>query len=150
MPFVKFLRKHWSKTLIAFVLLYIFLPIDDIEESLGMTSGRMSFITKHGRLAPYPKERTHCLARHSPSWFTDEYFIFFSAKPDIITAWLKQSPGVVEGKAETLSNGSTRYYLKSDAVQGHLDVTSDLTQVGIVMGFSWDGLTQAPLVPTRQ
>jgi len=147
MAALKFLKMHWGKLAVLLVILYFVLPFDDIEEHLGLTSGRVRFVLNHGRLAPLPRDSTDFKARHNPSWFTDIYFVYFVATPEVISDWLKHSPGVEEGRTEILPNGSTRYYLKTAGSAGHLDVSADGKQVGIEMGSSWDGLGQAPLVP---
>ena len=150
---LNFLRLNRYKvfaSIVAILSLYIFLPIDDIEENFGLASGRMAFIQNNGRLARFPTFGVGLWISHHPSFFTDIYRVHLRARPDIIADWLERSPGVNEGSSEKLSNGTLRYHLKTSGIAGHLDVSPDGREVGIEIGTSWDGLSQAPLVPSGQ
>jgi len=131
---LKFLGRHWGKIILLLLAFYIFGPIDEIEESLGLTSSRMAMTLKWARLAPFPKDIKDYTIRRSQGIFHLSYTGSFSAQPEIINDWLKQSPGVREGLAEPGTN--TTYDLQTlfEGLQGEIVVSPDHTHVSFSVG----------------
>ena len=134
---LKFLRRHWGKLLVLLILLYFFLPIDDIEESLGITSGRMTFILQDGRLAPFPKNLTDLKLGHSVGLFHCIWTGSFSATAEVVSEWLKNSPGVQEGDT-TQGPIGPRYVLQTKSLPGYIDVTDEGRHVSLLIGLTRD------------
>ncbi len=127
---VKFLVKHWGKIVLLLLAFYLFGPIDQIEETLGITSSRMHAATVYGRLAPFPKDTKNFTVTSRQGMFSLLYSGSFSAKPEIIADWLKQSPGVREGLMKILPDHSTQYTLEAKgSFEGKIIVSSDHTHV---------------------
>ncbi|MCE0521517.1 MAG: hypothetical protein LV480_01230 [Methylacidiphilales bacterium] len=135
---MKFLSKHWGKIFLLLVVFYILAPIDQVEECLGLTSGRMTAALRIGRLAPFPKDRKNFQIGFHEGIFHALYMGSFSDRPEVIAKWLKDSPGVQEGDSETLYGGSTRYILQTAGWPGYVDVSPDRTGVSFMIGQTLD------------
>jgi hypothetical protein len=112
---LQFLRRHWGKLLLVLFVLWFFGYVDDFEEKLGITSGRMTFILHDGRLAPFPKNLTDLKLGHSVGMFHYTWTISFSARAEVVSEWLKDSPGVQDGDA-TLGPFGPRYVLQTKSL----------------------------------
>jgi hypothetical protein len=86
---VNFLRRHGGKILLLIVLLYVFGFIDDTEQCLGFTSGRMAEVQRMGRLASFPKERKDFKLWVSSGMIHSLWKDSFSARPEVVDEWLK-------------------------------------------------------------
>jgi len=77
--------------------------------------------------------------------------IYFIAKPEIVSNWLKASPGVNEAKQETLADGTTRYPLwnTTTGAAGVVYVSGSKTEVGLNLGSALDGPTVNSPIPPR-
>jgi len=144
---LKLFRKHWGKLLLALFVLWFFGFVDEAVESMGFTSERMASIQQAGRLAPFPLERSNQKVTHSTGMFHDHYSIYFTAKPDVVSSWMNDSPGIKEAKPEVKPDGSTCYRLGPG--RGFVYISSDLTEVGIAVGLTIDSPYAHSPIPPR-
>jgi len=144
MTVMKFLRRHWGKLLILAVVAYIWLPVDNIEEGLGLTSGRMARIEKVCLLAPFPEHLSQLDVRSDSGIFHYVVTIYFRAPPEEIEAWLQSSPSIAGARVEQVPYPLPD--LKSEAGEGYwpltqyhvnpgvVEVSANKNEVGIVLG----------------
>lgn len=85
---------------------------------------------KLGRLAPFPEEIKDFSIIKIEDPFTTGSKGSFSCSPQVIKNWLRNSPGVVEGKQKVQPDGSYLYVLKTIfGGYGVLKITSDYKNV---------------------
>jgi hypothetical protein len=150
MTALRFLSRHWGKLLLAAFVFWLFGFIDYVDEaveSMGLTSERMAAIQKGERLAPFPRERSNLKVTHSTGMFHDTYSIYFKAKPNVVSSWMDDSPGIKEAKTEVKPDGSTCYRLGPG--RGFVYIACDRTEVGIAVGFTIDSPYAHSPIPPR-
>jgi len=111
---------------------YLFGPTNEIDNALGLNRQSMIDCTlKWGQLAPFPQEIRDFHIKVEGNMFTRGFRGSFSAQPEIIQTWLKESPGVRDGQHETQPDGSSHHILKpgEGASYGELIVSPDQTHV---------------------
>jgi hypothetical protein len=111
---------------------YLFGPTNEIDNAFGLHRSSMIECTlKWGQLAPFPKGISNFTIKTEGSSFSRTFTGSFSAQPNVIDAWLKQSPGVRDGQTETQPNASTKCVLKTGegAAYGEITISADHTSV---------------------
>jgi hypothetical protein len=118
---------------------YLFGPTNEIDNALGLHRSSMIECTlKWGQLAPFPNEINNFTIAAEGNFFTRTFTGSFSAQPNVIEKWLRQSSGVRDGHAETLPNASTKYVLKTGegASYGEITFSADHTSVSFKVEWS--------------
>jgi hypothetical protein len=127
---------------ILFVLagaFYLFGPTNEIDNAFGLHRNSMIECTlRWGQLAPFPKDISNFTIETEGGFVTRTFTGSFSAQPNIVDKWLKQSPGVRDGRTETQPNASTKYVLKTGegASYGEITVSEDHRSVSFKVEWS--------------
>jgi hypothetical protein len=149
---LRFLSRHWGKLLLVLFALWFFEihPIDDTVELLGFNSGRMVDVQQSGRLAPFPLERSHLKVTETSGMFSHVVKIYFVATPEVISRWMKDSPGIQDAKPYETSSRTTAYPLWGEhRGAGIVYISDDKTEVGVNLGQALDGPTSTSPIPPR-
>jgi hypothetical protein len=116
-------------------LIFVFnYPTNDRDNANPETRKEMTATTlEWGRLAPFPSTAKDFTIRTEGNSFTRTFRGAFSDDPATIRAWLKSSPGVMEGE----KNGNT-YELKTGegASYGTIEVSPDGSRVTFRVSWS--------------
>jgi hypothetical protein len=127
--------------LLAFLLagaFYLFGPTNEIDNAFGLHRSSMIECTlKWGQLAPFPRDISNFTIETEGNPFTRTFTGSFSAQPNVIDDWLKQSPGVRDGQKETLPNSSTKYVLKTGAGAGYGEITVSADHTSVSFKVEW-------------
>ena len=91
-----------------------------------------------GRLAEFPTSKKDFIIQTEGSMFTRSFRGSFTDTKDRVAQWLKDSPGVTEGRVESLEDGSTKYHLKmgGGAMAGEVIVSKDGENVNFYVCWS--------------
>ncbi len=119
-------------------------------EFLGFNSGRMIHVQHVGRLAPFPLKRSHLIVSESSSMFSHVVKIYFVTTPEVVSHWMKDSPGIQESTPHETANQTTSYSLWGEHKgAGIVYISDDKTEVGVNLGQALDGPTTESPIPLR-
>jgi hypothetical protein len=99
---------------IGVVVLYHVLEPTNVRDNRSASASKdmIDVSRKWGRLAEFPSTKKDFIIQTEGSMFTRSFRGSFSDTEDRVAQWLKDSPGIKEGRVEGLQDGSTKYHLK--------------------------------------